>query len=79
MKESILNTIIKRACEIWSVNIDELNADTTFSSFSPKSVHFAQMTTYLEDIYDIEVAYMQFKRCETLGEAAAFISELMEV
>ena len=36
------------------------------------------MTTFLEDEFDIEVPYMQFKRNKTIGEAAEFVTELLE-
>ena len=46
-----------------------------FSTICPK---ISQMTTFLEDEFDIEVPYMQFKRNKTVGEAAEFVTELLE-
>jgi hypothetical protein len=31
-----------------------------------------------EDEFDIEVPYINFKRCKTLGEAADYVVELLE-
>lgn len=78
MKEKALEKIIERAAVIWAANPEELNETTLFASFNPKSAHIAQLTTFLEDAFDIEVPYMKFKRCATFGDAADFIVELSE-
>lgn len=78
MKADVLNTIIERASQIWDCNQEELSEETAFEAFEPKSAHYAQMTTYLEDIYDLEVPYMKFKRCKTFGDAADYVMELLE-
>lgn len=78
MKEKVINKIIERAISIWDVDASELSTETLFNDMNPKSAHYAQMTTYLEDEFDIEVPYMKFKRCKTFGEAADYIVELIE-
>jgi acyl carrier protein len=78
MKEKILAKIIERAAPIWGVSPDELNQQTAFSDMNAKSTHYSQITTHLEDAFDIEVPFMQFRRCKTLGEAAEFVEELIE-
>jgi len=78
MKEEILEKIIERAAKIWQVDPSELNEDTTFAEMNAKSTHISQLTTYLEDEYDVEIPYMNFKRCKTLGEAAEFVAEAMD-
>lgn len=78
MNEEILAKLIERCAYLWGCDAAELNADTTFAERNTKSTQISQMTTYLEDEYDCEVPYMQFKRNKTLGEAAAFVAELLE-
>ncbi len=78
MREEVLEKIIERGSKIWGVDPSEMNEDTEFASFNPKSTHFSQMTTFLEDAFDVEVPYMNFKRCKTLGEAADFVAELLD-
>lgn len=78
MKEEVLNKIIERSAPIWGKDLAELNADTTFESVNAKSTHISQITTYLEDVYDIEVPYIGFKKCKTLGEAAEYVVDLLE-
>lgn len=78
MKEKVLAKIIERASGIWGVDPSTLNGDTLFASMNPKSTHYSQITTFLEDAFDIEVPYMNFKRCKTLGEAAEYVTDLLE-
>lgn len=78
MKEKILEKIIERASKIWNVEPAALKDETVFADMNPKSTHYSQLTTYLEDEFDIEVPYMNFKRCKTLGEAADYVVELLE-
>lgn len=78
MYNQVLNKIIERATKVWDIEATELSADTEFVSFNPKSAHYAQMTTYLEDEFDIEVPFMKFKRCKTFDEATEFVVELIE-
>ncbi|RFZ79410.1 acyl carrier protein [Lacrimispora amygdalina] len=78
MREKVLNKIIERASSIWKTEPSAMSEETVFADMNPKSVHYSQMTTFLEDVFDIEVPYMNFKRCRTFGEAADYIVELLE-
>ena len=78
MKEQVLTKIIEKASKIWIVDPSDLNADTLFADMNPKSTHYSQITTFLEDEFDLEVPYMDFKRCKTLGEAAEYVAGLLE-
>ena len=78
MKEQVLAKIIERGAYLWGKNASELNADTTFVEVNAKSGHISQITTALEDEFDMEVPYMGFKKCKTLGEAADYVVDLME-
>jgi acyl carrier protein len=37
-----------------------------------------QIIAVLEDEYDVELPFMQFRRSKTLAEAAAFVAEACE-
>ena len=78
MNEEIFNALAERAAYIWGVDVSEITEDTTFDEHDTKSVQVSQMTTYLEDEFDIEVPYMQFRRNKTIGEAVQFVADLME-
>lgn len=77
-KNEILEKIIQRAAHIWGVAPESLNADTTFASMNAKSAHYSMITTTLEDAYDLEIPYLKFRRCETLGAAAEYVASLEE-
>lgn len=78
MREEVLAKIIEKASKIWGADVSALNEDTEFASMNPKSAHYSQMTTFLEDEFDAEVPYMNFKRCATFGEAADYVAELLD-
>lgn len=78
MKDKVLAKIIERTGGIWGVDTSTLNSDTVFADLNPKSVHYSQITTFLEDAFDIEVPYMNFKRCKTFGDAAQYVADLMD-
>ncbi len=78
MKEKVLAKIIEKASKIWILDPATLSADTVFADLNPKSAHYSQLTTFLEDAFDMEVPFMDFKRCATFGDAANFVVELLE-
>ena len=79
MKDQILAVIIKRAAEIFKKNPFELNADTSFADdLQAKSVNYSQITTALEDEFEVEIPFMDFKRKKTFGEAAEYVEQLVE-
>jgi acyl carrier protein len=76
-KEDALEKIIARAAEIFKKNPAELSASTDFVvDLKAKSVNLVQIIAVLEDAFDVEIPFMQFRRKKTIGEAAEFISEL---
>jgi acyl carrier protein len=77
LKEEILGKIINRAAEIFKKNPGELNANTSFTDdLKAKSVNLVQIVAILEDAYDVQINFMEFRRKKTLGDAAAFIAQL---
>lgn len=57
----------------------EISEETRFESdLKAKSIQYSQMTTFLEDAFDVEIPYMKFRRKETVGEAIDFVLELCE-
>ncbi|MBN1103092.1 MAG: acyl carrier protein [Deltaproteobacteria bacterium] len=77
MREEILEKIIQRTAEIFKKNPSELSADTDFvADLKAKSVNLVQIIAVLEDAFDVEIPFMQFRRKKTLGEAADFVAEL---
>lgn len=54
------------------------NENTTFESLNMKSVNYSQLTTALEDEFDVEIPFMDFKRKATIKDAADYIVQLVE-
>lgn len=78
MREEILQKIIDRAAPLFGMDKAAITEDTTFAECNAKSVHISQITTFLEDEYDIEIHFMNFRRQKTFGEAADYVLELLE-
>lgn len=79
MKDQILEVIIERAAEVFKVDAATLSGATRFEAdLKAKSANIVQITTVLEDEYDIEIPYMDFKRKATFDEAAEFVEQLIE-
>lgn len=78
LREEILETIINRAAEVFGKSGAEFSSETTFEELGAKSGNYVQITLVLEDKYDIEIPYMDFKRRKSFGEAAAYIEGLIE-
>lgn len=79
LRTEIFAKLVERAAPLFGKTIGEMREDMNFTEdLQAKSVHFSQMTTYLEDEYDIEIPYMPFRRKATIGEAVDYVLELVE-
>lgn len=78
LREEILEAIIQRAAQVMKLDQDQLNADSSFEALGFKSGNIVQLTTFLEDKYDVEVPFMDFRRKKTFGEAADYVKTLVE-
>lgn len=77
LRDEILGKIIQRTAEVFKKNPAELSADTDFvADLKAKSVNYVQIIAVLENEFDVEITFMQFRRKRTLGEAADFVAEL---
>jgi acyl carrier protein len=78
LKEEILEKIIQRAAELFKKGPGELSADTNFTEdLKIKSANFVQIIAVLEDAFDVEIPFMEFRRKKTLGEAADYVADLL--
>lgn len=78
MNQEVFECLANRCAYLWGVDASEVKPETTFEEHNTKSSQISSMTTTLEDEFDVEVNYMQFKRNKTVGEAAKFVSGLLE-
>jgi len=78
LQQEILERIIQRAAQVFKKDPAELNAKTDFvADLRAKSVNLVQIITVLGDEYDVEIPFMEFRRKKTLGEAAAYVAQLL--
>ncbi|MCI1480164.1 MAG: acyl carrier protein [Eggerthellaceae bacterium] len=78
-KQQVMDALCTRVASLFGGEASDYTEDTTFASLNIKSVQYSQITTYLEDEFDIEVPFMKFRRKKTLGEAADYVVELMDM
>jgi acyl carrier protein len=78
LKDEILEKMIQRASEIFKKDLSELGAETKFvEDLKAKSVNYVQIITIVGDAFDVEIPFMEFRRKKTLGEAAAYVAQLV--
>lgn len=78
LKNQVLEKIIQRASELFKKSPSELSGDTRFvEDLNAKSVNFVQIIAVLEDAFDVEITFMDFRRKKTFNEAAEFIAQLL--
>jgi acyl carrier protein len=79
IREQAYQAILDRACMLFGKSPGEIGENTRFiEDLGAKSSNVSQMTNYLEDIFDVEIPFMKFRRATTIGLAADLISELVE-
>ncbi len=77
LKDQILERIVERAALLFKKEAAELGENTKFSEdLNAKSMNYSQIVIQLEDDFGVEIAYMEFTRRKTLGEAAEYVAEL---
>jgi acyl carrier protein len=77
LKDEILGKIIERTAQVFKKDPGELSADTRFvEDLKAKSVNYVQIIAILEDAFDVQINFMQFRRRKTLSEAAEFVAQL---
>ena len=56
----------------------DYNEDTKYADIGMKSVNYSSMITALEDEFDVEIPFMQFRRKLTVGESVDYVCELLD-
>ena len=68
LMDEILEKIIERAAQVFKKDPSEFSADTRFKEdLKAKSVQVVQIIAVLEAEYEVQINFMQLRRCETLG------------
>lgn len=79
IRNEVIALMKEKCAYLFHVDIDTLGEDTRLAEdLQCKSVNYVQLSTYLEDEYDVEVPYMAFKRNKTIGDIAEYMMDLLE-
>lgn len=79
VREEVKAKLIQRAAPLFVKKPEEMTEDLRFvEDLNAKSVHYSQITTFLEDEFDVEIPYMTFRRKKTIGEAIEYVYDLVE-
>ncbi len=77
IRDEVIEILSKKAAELFGIDPSTLGADTRFEEdLNCKSVNYVQFSAALEDEYDVEVPYMEFKKKKTFGEAGDYIGAM---
>jgi len=78
-KEQVVQKIIARLTEIFGKQESDLGEETRFvEDLGAKSGNLTQITTFLEDEFEVEIPFMEFRRKATVGAAAEYVLTLIE-
>jgi acyl carrier protein len=78
-KQQVVEKIVERVCEIFGKQKSDVSEDTNFAEdLGAKSGNLTQITTFLEDEFDTEIPFMEFRRKATIGEAAEYVLSIIE-
>lgn len=78
VKEEVVEALVKKAAELFHKDPSTMGPETSFiDDLDAKSVNFVQFSAMLEDMYDVEVPFMEFKRKKTFADAGAYIASLL--
>lgn len=78
MREEIYEVMSKKIAQVFGVDVDNLSEKTRFTDLEAKSSQLVQITTCLEDEFEVEIPFMTFKRQQTIGDAVNYVLELVE-
>ena len=77
IREEVIEALSKKAANLFGLDAASLGPDTRFlEDLDAKSVDMVKFSALLEDIYEVEVPFMDFVKNLTFGEAAAYIAAM---
>jgi acyl carrier protein len=78
IREEAIEVLVQKSAGLFGKDPSALGADTRFiEDLQAKSVNFVQLSAALEDKFEVEVPYMEFRKKSTFGEAADYIVKML--
>jgi acyl carrier protein len=78
-KEQVRSTMYSAIVATMNKPVEELTDGTELiADLGAKSVNFVRIISALEDEFELEIPFMEFRRKKTIGEAIDYIVQLYE-
>ncbi len=78
-EKDVREKLVERAAGLLGKKPEEITDEMTLEGdLGLKSTQLTQITTFLEDEFDVEINFMNFRRQKTVGGAVAFVVEILE-
>ena len=79
IQEEVCEALSKKCAELFNKNPEDLGPETNLvKDLGAKSTNYVQISAMLEDMYDLEVPYMELKRKNTFAEIGEYINSLFD-
>ncbi|WP_455946575.1 acyl carrier protein [Eubacterium ramulus] len=79
IQEEVCEALAKKCAELFNKKAEDLGPDTNLvEDLGAKSTNYVQISAMLEDMYDLEVPYMELKRKLTFAEIGDYINSLFD-
>ncbi len=79
IRDQVSATLYEAISATMSTPLEELTDGTQLiADLGAKSVNIVRIISALEDEFDIEVPFMEFRRKKTIGEAIDYVVQLYE-
>ena len=75
-RQEIAATIIEKVSSM--LNASGLTEGTAYAGLGMKSANYSSLINELEDAFDVEISYMEFKRKSTIGDSADYVADLID-
>ncbi len=79
LRENVSSTMYAAISTTMNKPVDELSDSTEIiADLGAKSVNFVRIISALEDEFELEIPFMEFRRTKSIGEAIDYIVQLYE-
>jgi len=79
IRDQVSVTMYSAVSATMGVAVEELSDSTELiAGLGAKSVNFVRIIATLEDEFELEIPFMEFRRKKTIGEAIDFVVQLHE-
>ncbi len=78
-RDEAVQKICARLCAVFGKEDGEITEATNiFDDLGAKSAQISQLANFLEDEYDVQVAFVKLRKCQTVGDVADFMEDLCD-